>query len=303
MYAVETKGLTKYYGKSRGIIDVNLSIHEGEIFGFIGPNGAGKSTTIRILLNLLYAQSGTGRIFDLDIARDSKKIKRLIGYMPAEIDYYNKMSVLEFLKYSANFYGMNCDTKINELAELFQIDLKRKILDLSLGNKKKVSILQSLIHSPKLLILDEPTSGLDPLMQAKFFDLLAEENKQGTTIFFSSHILSEVQRMCQRVAIIKDGRVVQVEEVSNLRHKQLKKVSIETKANIQPLLAKLNGVSNLTNIGSKLSFIFTGDFNELISILNGRDVQNLQIEESSLEEIFMHYYTDVNRLGDSNNER
>jgi ABC-2 type transport system ATP-binding protein len=257
-------------------MDVNLAIEKGEIFGFIGPNGAGKSTTIRILLNLVYAQRGNGRIFGLDIVKDAKKIKKLIGYMPSEIDYYHTMSVLEFLRYSASFYEQDCEERIQQLADLFQLDLRRKILDLSLGNKKKVGILQSLIHRPKLLILDEPTSGLDPLMQAKFFELLQEENHKGATIFFSSHILSEVQKLCQRVAIIREGKVIQIEDIATLRHKQLKKVTVETNNDFISALGELEGVSEIKTADSKISFIFTGDFNHLITVL---------------EEIFMHYYT------------
>lgn len=290
MLAVQTSNLTKYYGKSRGIIDVSLEIEEGEIFGFIGPNGAGKSTTIRVLLNLVFAQKGYGKIFGMDIVTHSKEIKKSIGYIPAEVDYYHEMTVSEFLRYSARFFGMDCEARIKELADLFQVDLKRKILDLSLGNKKKVSILQSLIHSPSLLILDEPTSGLDPIMQAKFFDLLREENRKGTTIFFSSHILSEVQKLCQRVAIIREGRVVQVEDVASLRHKQLKKVTLETRGDPRAALSGLKGLSSLQAEGERYRFAFSGDFNDLIRVLGVFDVLNLEIDESSLEEVFMHYY-------------
>ena len=217
MYAIETQNLTKYYGKSRGIIDLNLQIEPGEIFGFIGPNGAGKSTTIRTLLGLIFPSSGSGRIFGLDIIKDSKEIKKQIGFMPSEIQYYEKMDVIELLRYSANFYETDCESRIKELAETFDLDLERKIIDLSRGNQKKVSILQSLIHEPGLLILDEPTSGLDPLMQAKFFEILKDENSKGTTVFFSSHTLSEVQKMCRRVGIIKDGKIVAVEDIETLR--------------------------------------------------------------------------------------
>jgi len=227
MYVIETRGLTKYYGKARGIIDIDLKIEPGEIFGFIGPNGAGKSTTIRTLLGLIFPSSGSGRIFGLDIVKDSKEIKKQIGFMPSEVNYYEKMDVHELLRYSANFYEIDCESRIVELADTFDLELDRKIIDLSRGNQKKVSILQSLIHQPPLLILDEPTSGLDPLMQAKFFEILKEENSKGTTIFFSSHTLSEVQKMCRRVGIIKEGKIIAVEDIESLRKKQLRKIQIE----------------------------------------------------------------------------
>lgn len=291
MYAVETRDLTKFYGKSRGIIDISLAIGRGEIFGFIGPNGAGKSTTIRVLLNLVYAQKGHGKILGMDIVAQAKEIKRHIGYIPAEVDYYHAMTVLEFLRYSGKFYGIDSEARLQELADYFQVDLKRRILDLSLGNKKKVSIIQSLLHKPKLLILDEPTSGLDPLMQARFFDLLQHENEKGTTIFFSSHILSEVQKLCRRVAIIREGRVIALEDIHTLRKKQLKRVNIECAADMRPTISSVPGVSGLVQAGNDYAFTFTGEIKHLLAALQGADLENLSIEESSLEEIFMHYYS------------
>ena len=199
MNVIEVKNLTKTYGKSRGISDVSFNVEQGEIFGFIGPNGAGKSTTIRTLLSLIHPTSGSATIFGKDIVKDAPAIKKDIGYLPSEVFYYDNMRVKDLLKYSASFYKKDCRKRMNELAEIMELDLNRKIDDLSLGNKKKVGIVQGLLHEPKLIILDEPTSGLDPLMQHKFFELLEEENKKGATILFSSHILSEVQRLCDRV--------------------------------------------------------------------------------------------------------
>ena len=191
---IEIKELTKYYGKARGIIDVSFSVHEGEIFGFIGPNGAGKSTTIRTLLGLLYPTSGSATIFGRDCIRDGSELRRDIGYLPAEVYYYDNMKVIDLLKYSSSFYGKVDLPRIRELAGIMDLDLTRKIDDLSYGNKKKVGIVQGLLHRPKLIILDEPTSGLDPLMQKKFFELIREENKNGATVLMSSHILTEVDR-------------------------------------------------------------------------------------------------------------
>ncbi len=294
MYAIETQNLTKFYGKARGIIDLNLQIEPGEIFGFIGPNGAGKSTTIRTLLGLIFPTSGGGRILGLDIVKDSKEIKKQIGFMPSEVQYYEKMDVHELLRYSANFYETDCESRITELAETFDLDLDRKIIDLSRGNQKKVSILQSLIHEPGLLILDEPTSGLDPLMQAKFFEILKEENNKGTTIFFSSHTLSEVQKMCRRVGIIKEGKIIAVEDIETLRKKQLRKIQVEFS---QP--AKIGDIDRPGIIapepeGNSLFFLYSGSMKDFLDSLGGKDIEDLIIEEPTLEEIFMHYYSEEN---------
>lgn len=292
---IKTQNLTKSYGKDRGIVDLNLEIESGEIFGFIGPNGAGKSTTIRTLLGLIFPTSGSGSIFGLDIVKQTKDIKKQIGYMPSEINYYHKMDVKELLDYSADFYDTDCRSRIEELAEIFALDLDRKILDLSRGNQKKIAILQSLIHRPKLLILDEPTSGLDPLMQAKFFDILQEENSRGTTIFFSSHTLSEVQKLCRRVGIIKEGRIIAVEDIETLRKKQLRIVQIEfshpAKANEIDCTGMVDPLANLNS----LSFMYSGEIEILIQSLAGKEIKDLIIEEPTLEEIFMHYYEDKSK--------
>ncbi len=289
---IEITELSKYYGKTRGIEKVNLQISEGEIFGFIGPNGAGKSTTIRILLNLIFPDSGSARIMGMDVIRKTKKIKEQVGYVPSDANAYGYMTVLEFLQYCHRFYSLN-DTlhRIDELSSWFELDLKRKISDLSMGNRKKVSIVQSLLHKPRLLILDEPTTGLDPLMQAKFFELLRMENQKGMTIFFSSHILNEVQMLCKRVAIIKEGKIIRVEDIENLRRKQLKKVIIGLTGNWNPGNIILPGVLDLIELpGNRVSFMYSGEIPELITFLSGKMITDLTIEEPSLEEIFMHYY-------------
>ena len=229
MNVIEINNLTKTYGNARGIVDVSFQVKEGEIFGFIGPNGAGKSTTIRTLLSLIYPTSGSAKIFGKDCIEFAPEIAKEIGYLPSEVFYYDNMKVIDLLKYSASFYKKDCSKRMKELVEIMDLDPTKKIDDLSLGNKKKVGIVQGLLHEPKLIILDEPTSGLDPLMQQKFFDLLIEENKKGATILFSSHILGEVQRLCNRVAIIKEGKIVTVEKISNLQENNYKKIKIETK--------------------------------------------------------------------------
>jgi ABC-2 type transport system ATP-binding protein len=287
---IEINNLTKYYGKSRGIIDVSFNVEEGEIFGFIGPNGAGKSTTIRTILSLIYPTSGSAKIFGKDCIEFGPEIKKEIGYLPSEVFYYDDMRVDDLLKYSASFYKKDCSKRIIELAEIMELDLRKKIDDLSFGNKKKVGIVQGLLHDPKLIILDEPTSGLDPLMQQKFFDLLKDENKKGATILFSSHILSEVQKLCERVAIIKEGRIISLERISALRENSYKKIKAETPAEIVTDFFTIEGVSNIEVKDNIISFLFRGNINLILKKLSAIELSNLWIEEPDLEEIFMHYY-------------
>jgi len=271
MNAIEIKQLTKSYGKARGIVDVSFEVKEGEIFGFIGPNGAGKSTTIRTILALIHPTSGSATIFGKDCIKEADKIAKDIGYLPSEVFYYDNMTVIELLKYSESFYKKDCTKRIKELSEIMELDLNKKIDDLSYGNKKKVGIVQGLLHEPKLIILDEPTSGLDPLMQQKFFKLLEEENKKGTTILFSSHVLSEVQKLCDRVAIIKEGRIIKLDTVEQLRENSYRRVRVETEY----------GEEN---------FLDNGNINELLKKYSNMNLKNLWIEEPNLEEVFMHYY-------------
>ncbi|MEH7095888.1 ABC transporter ATP-binding protein [Neobacillus vireti] len=290
MNVIEINNLTKTYGKSRGITDISFDVEQGEIFGFIGPNGAGKSTTIRTLLSLIYPTSGSAKIFGKDCIQFAPEIKKEIGYLPSEVFYYDNMKVKDLLKYSASFYKKDCSKRIIELAEWMDLDLNKKIDDLSLGNKKKVGIVQGLLHEPKLIILDEPTSGLDPLMQQKFFELLEEENQKGATILFSSHILSEVQRLCNRVAIIKEGKIVTVEKISTLQENNYKKFKVETQTALDPNYFIMDGVNNLDVKGNMTSFLFKGNINSVLRKIAEIEINNLWIEEPDLEEIFMHYY-------------
>lgn len=294
MSVIEITHLTKSYGRSRGIADVNLKVEQGEIFGFIGPNGAGKSTTIRTLLGLIYPSGGSATIFGRDCVRHPE-VRREVGYLPSEVFYYDNMRVVDLLRYSASFYKKDCTKRIRELAGIMDLDLKKKIDDLSFGNKKKVGIVQGLLHEPKLIILDEPTSGLDPLMQQRFFGLIAEENKKGATVFFSSHILSEVQRMCSRVALIKEGRIIRLEKMSDLQNNSYKRFHIETKGVPAKDAFALDGVSNLKMKGKEIDFIFRGDINTIMKRVAGLELRNISIEEPDLEEIFLHYYAGEGR--------
>lgn len=289
MSAIEINNLTKYYGKDRGIIDVSLKVEEGEVFGFIGPNGAGKSTTIRLLCSLIYPSGGNAKIFGKDVIKHGPEVRRDIGYLPGEVFYYDRMKVIDLLEYSASFFKKDCTKRLHELAEIMELDLTRRIDDLSYGNKKKVGIVQGLLHQPRLILLDEPTSGLDPLMQQKFFNLIIEENKRGATIFFSSHILGEVQRMCSRVAIIREGKIVKIEEIRTLQEDNYKKVRVKAKDLDEKRFA-VDGATNLVRNDDAVSFFYKGDINVIMKILSENAISDLTIEEPTLEEIFMHYY-------------
>jgi len=289
MNVIEFNKLTKYYGDVKGCKDVDFNVKEGEIFGFIGPNGAGKSTTIRTMLSLIYPTSGSVTIFGKDAIEFGAEVRAEIGYLPSEIFYYDKMKVIDLLNYSASFYNKDCSARIQELSEIMELDLNRKIEDLSYGNKKKVGIVQGLLHSPKLLILDEPTSGLDPLMQQKFFNLISEENKKGATVLFSSHILSEVQQLCNRVAIIKEGEIVSIQDVKALKNDTYKKFTVRgVKLNHGKF--NIDGVTNLVERDDKVSFFFKGNVNDIVKIIAGLELSDILVEEPTLEEIFMHYY-------------
>lgn len=290
MNVIEINNLTKTYGNARGISNISFNVEEGEIFGFIGPNGAGKSTTIRTLLGLIHPTSGSANIFGKDCIQFAPEIAKEVGYLPSEVFYYDNMKVIDLLNYSASFYKKDCSKRLKELAEIMDLNLNKKIDDLSLGNKKKVGIVQGLLHEPKLIILDEPTSGLDPLMQQKFFDLLKEENNKGATILFSSHILSEVQKLCDRVAIIKDGEIMNVEKIATLKENNHKKFKIEAQATIDSNFFNIDGVHDLNREDSIISFLFRGNINDVMKKIAEIEITNLWIEEPDLEEIFMHYY-------------
>jgi ABC-2 type transport system ATP-binding protein len=286
---IELNQLTKYYGKAKGIVDVSFSVEEGEIFGFIGPNGAGKSTTIRALLGLIFPTSGNAKIFGKDCIEYGPEVRQEIGYLPSEVFYYDKMKVIDLLKYSASFYKKDCTKRIHELSEIMELNLNRRIEDLSYGNKKKVGIVQGLLHEPKLIILDEPTSGLDPLMQQKFFDIISEENKKGSTIFFSSHILAEVQALCNRVAIIKDGSIIKLEDIKTLRENNYKKITVRGDG-LEPSRFNFDGITQLIQDDNELTFFFKGNINQMTRAISSEKLKDVLIEEPTLEEIFMHYY-------------
>jgi ABC-2 type transport system ATP-binding protein len=286
MKVIETKNLTKYYGKSRGILDLNLEVEEGDIFGFIGPNGAGKSTTIRTLLGLISASSGEGTVFGMDIHTETKNILKRVGYMPGEANFYQSLRVRDMIKLSADLRKKDCRKKAASLCERLQLDTNKKIEELSLGNKKKVSIVCALQHEPDLYILDEPTSGLDPLMQQEFFQLLKEENKRGATIFLSSHVLSEIQNYCKHAGIVKDGKLIMVNSVVEMSKSNTKRILIQ---GIDQLPA-LEGVVNVEQNKEGFQFLYQGNMPDLIEKLQGLPIQNMNMTDPTLEEIFLHFY-------------
>ncbi len=286
MEAIKIANLTKYYGKARGIIDLTLCVGQGEFFGFIGPNGAGKSTTIRTLLGLIAARSGSAQILGMDIVKDKKSILKKVGYLPSETAMYPGMRVKDVLKLSAELRHKDCSTEAKLLCERLQLNTAQKVEELSFGNKNKVAIVCALQHDPELLILDEPTGGLDPLMQKEFFDILKERNQRGTTIFLSSHVLSEIQRYCTRAAIIRDGRIIACDSVEALARTNAKRISVRGQVH----LADLKGIRDKKETGDTISFLFSGDMNELIRTLSAGKVNDLTITEPDLEEIFLHYY-------------
>ena len=286
MEVIRTDKLTKYYGKARGIIDLDLAVEEGECFGFIGPNGAGKSTTIRTLLGLISPTSGSAKVLGKDIAREKEAILRETGYLPSEVMFYRGMRVRDVLKFSADLRGKDCAAEAGKLCERLQLDPSRKVDELSFGNRKKVAIVCALQSGPSLLILDEPTGGLDPLMQHEFFEIIRERNRQGATILFSSHILSEVQSNCTRAAVIREGQIIACDSVEALAKSNARRVSVAGRFD----LSGLEGIRSLEAGEQAASFLYSGDMNVLLRRLSEGDITDLSVSEPDLEEIFLHYY-------------
>ncbi len=287
MEAIKTNKLNKFYGKSRGIIDISLSVEEGDFFGFIGPNGAGKSTTIRILLGLISATGGTAEVLGQDITKNKTEILNEIGYLPSETMFYNGMRVRDVIKLSADLRKKDCGEEAKKLCDRLELDTSKKIEELSLGNRKKVGIVCAMQHKPKLYILDEPTSGLDPLMQLEFYSVLKERNEEGATVFLSSHILSEVQRYCKHAAVIREGKLLVSDSVEKLGHTGAKRVTLQG-------INQLSGIENIRDVKSgdnTVSFLYSGKPDILLKKLSELPITDITIAEPGLEEVFMHYYT------------
>ena len=286
MEVMKTTKLTKYYGKVRGIKELDLTVTHGEFFGFIGPNGAGKSTTIRTVLGLIAPTSGDAMIFGKDVTKEREAILQNIGYLPSEALFYQGMKVKDILRLSADLRKVDCSAESKRLCERLQLDTARKIDDLSFGNRKKVAIVCALQHRPELLVLDEPTGGLDPLMQKEFFDTLRERNREGTTIFLSSHVLSEIQRNCTRAAIIRDGRIIAQGSVDDLSKTSAKRITVHGSIHLE----NLSGVRDRKAGEDGISFLYSGDMGSLLRTLASGQVDDLTVTEPDLEEIFLHYY-------------
>ena len=286
MYAIETRDLSKFYGRARGIRQVSLTVERGECFGFIGPNGAGKSTTIRTLLGLIRPSGGTAEVLELEIGRDREKILARVGYLPSEAVFWPGMRVREVLELSAGLRRRDCRKEADRLCERLRLDPSRRVDQLSFGSRKKAAIVCALQHEPELLILDEPTGGLDPLMQREFFAILRERNREGATVFLSSHILSEVQHHCSRAAILREGRVIACGSVEDLARTSARRVSFRGRAGVEAL----GGVRDLRISEEGADFLYSGGVRELLAVLAAGDIRDLSISEPDLEEIFLHYY-------------
>ena len=289
MNAIEIKNLTKVYGKNRGIQDINISVKEGEIYGFIGPNGAGKSTTIKTLLNFIYSTSGEALIFGMDSVKESEKIKEYIGYVPSEVRYYDDVKVKDIIKYAQSFYPKSKKEYVDRICNELELDMNKKMGELSLGNKKKVAIAQSLINNPKLLILDEPTNGLDPLMQKKLFNILIEEKEKGNTVFLSSHNLVEVQNLCDRVCVIKEGKIVDIIEIDKSKTELKLKVTLSSSDITDDIVLNLSD-KILDKNGKLYTFIYSKNIDSLVKELANYKIDELLIEKENLEDAFLNYY-------------
>ena len=284
--AICTEALTKFYGRARGIDGLSLSVDKGAFFGFIGPNGAGKSTTVRTLLGLIHPDSGAGKVLGFDIVKENRAILERVGYLPSDNAFYPGMRVKDMLKFSAGLRKKDCSARAAELCGRLQLDPGKKVEDLSFGNRKKVGIVCALQHDPELLILDEPTGGLDPLIQHEFFDILQEKNREGVTVFLSSHVLSEIQRHCSRAAVIREGRVIACDTVEHLAKSNVRRITLRGSLSREALA----DIRDWKQENDTVSFLYSGDINHLVQVLSTVDVQDLTVAEPDLEEIILHYY-------------
>ena len=288
---IRTEGLTKLYGKQRGILDIDLDIERGEVFGYLGPNGAGKTTTIRTLLHFLFPTRGKAAIFGLNIARENLEIRRRIGYLPGELEVYENLTGAELLKFLSYLRDGVDWQYVHELAGRFDYDLSQRIKTLSHGNRQKVGLIQAFMNKPELLILDEPTIGLDPLMQQEFYRLIGEAKAEGRTVFLSSHIMPEVERVCDRVGIIREGRLIAVEDNDVLKERAIRRLEIHFSGSVSPgQFGNLEGVRDVQVQDNTLTCTVGGEIDTLIKIATQYHIVNLISHEPSMEEIFLAYY-------------
>lgn len=293
MSAIRADHLTKFYGKSRGVRNINLEVAEGEIFGFIGPNGSGKSTTIRMIMQLIHPTSGKLEVLNRRITGDKPKLRREIGYLPSEINLYKDLTGKQILDFTARAFGKELkDTPAFGLADLLQFDMNKHVKSYSLGNRKKLGIIQSLLHDPKLLVLDEPTSGIDPLIQHSFFELLKERNRKGMTIFFSTHVLSEVEKLCDRVAIIREGEMIRTSKVDEVagRNKRIVHVQFGEPGNLIEALQLKRIDPNVQYSNGVHMFTVNGPIQDVLRAVSEYRIEDISIEKPTLEQLFMQYY-------------
>lgn len=288
---IHIEGLTKLYGKQRGILDINLDIERGEVFGYLGPNGAGKTTTIRTLLHFLFSTRGRATIFGLDIGQQSLETRRRIGYLPGELETYDNLNGAELLEFLSRLRGGVDWQYVRELAGRFDYDLSQKIKTLSHGNRQKVGLIQAFMNRPELLILDEPTIGLDPLMQHEFYRIIDEVKAEGRTVFLSSHIMPEVERVCDRVGIIREGCLIAVEDVDVLKARAIRRLEIRFAEPVSPdEFSNINGVRDVQVQDSVLTCTVAGELDNLVKAAAKHHVVNVISHEPSMEEIFLAYY-------------
>jgi ABC-2 type transport system ATP-binding protein len=287
---IQTMNLTKFYGKSRGIKDVSITVNRGDIFGFLGPNGAGKSTTIRTFLDFIRPSSGGAAIFGLDCRKDSVAIRKRIGYIPGDFGLYGNMTGWKFLEYFGKVRGGYDAGAAKAYAKRMDIKLDRKMKEYSRGMRQKVAIIQAFMNNPDLIVMDEPTNGLDPLVQQTFMDMLREESGHGTTIFMSSHVLSEVEKTCNRVAIIKEGGIVAEEKVEELRQKSGKMLEVKFAQPLTKEIFYLPGINNVTRSNGTYRMTVTGNMEELLREISAYKLADISIHQMTLEDVFMHYY-------------
>ena len=285
---LEIKKLKKYYGDIRGVEDVNMKIKEGEVYGFIGPNGSGKSTTIKTIMSLINATSGNIYINGKDLDKNDLEVKKLIGYLPREIKLYDDLTAKEILDFHESFYDKNLSKRRKDLVNLLKLDESKNIEELSLGNLKKLGIVLALMHEPKILILDEPTSGLDPIIQNIFYELLLEEKKKGTTILYSTHILSEVSKICDRIGFIKDGVIIKEDNIKNIEENSMTYLTIESDE-VDKIKKELN-MKIIAETDNLVKFMNTLKYNELLNMLSKYKIRKLLVEEVSIEDLFIEYY-------------
>ena len=290
MNAIETKGLTKDYGNGHGIFDLDLAVNEGEVFGYLGPNGAGKTTTIKLLMGMIHATRGAGTIFGLHVDRDAVALKRRIGYVPGELPQWGGWRGEEIVAYVAGIRGNVSDAEVERVAKRLDLDLSRKYREYSHGNKQKLALLLAFAPRPALLILDEPTSGLDPLHQQEFYGLVRDARAGGATIFISSHVLSEVEHICDRVGIVREGHLATVGPLAQLAGIRTHRVVIEFADAVAAQMLRVPGLEQVSVDGQRVTGMYRGDFAPLIAALAGKSVLTLDSREPTLEEIFLSYY-------------